>query len=464
MSAITDRIPQLPAQMPATASSTPTTPTSTVTAAAAGTTTPPALTPPTSTIPAFNPEPTARGLFDLQAAAQAPEAELLRHRFLCRQGSMLIVGNTGIGKSSLVMQMMIQWALGAGCFGIEPARPLRSLLVQGENDEQDMAEMRDGVAGSLQLTDEQRATVNRSVVVCHEVDRVCDEFADEVLDRLINQHNPDLVWIDPVFQYLDGDSNQQDVVSRFLRKTLGSLLKRHQCALIIVHHTNKPAKTKPIGNVNLRAYDAAGSAEFANWPRAMLSLQATNSSMTYKLVAAKRGGKLGWVMADGTTRCYEKPLSHSRLPGVIHWEEVAVAPANPAANNADGQQQQQPANADADDGLDDADRAILAALPVNGSEEKKVLVERVRVLNEIGKNTLDASMKKLILDKRLEEFQVRRPKTRAEVHVRRTQQQQPPLAPQQADNHQHHQQQQPPVAPPQPPEPQHHHHHQLPAG
>ncbi|NBR88056.1 MAG: hypothetical protein EBT61_21635, partial [Verrucomicrobia bacterium] len=77
---------------------------------------------------------------------------------------MLIVGNTGIGKSSLVMQMMIRWALGEGCFGINPARPLKSLLVQGENDEQDLAEMRDGVVGSLGLTTEQRATVNGSVV------------------------------------------------------------------------------------------------------------------------------------------------------------------------------------------------------------------------------------------------------------------------------------------------------------
>lgn len=188
--------------------------------------------------------------------------------------------------------------------------------------------------------------------------------------------------------------------------------------------------------------------------------------MNYKLVAAKRGGKLGWVMADGTTRCYEKLLSHSRVPGVIHWEEVAVAPANPAANNGDGheQQQQQPANAFGDDGLDDAGRAILAALPINGSVEKKVLVERVRQLSGIGKNTLDASMKKLIADGRLEEVQILRPKTRPAIHVRRVQQQQAQAEPPQPSEPQHHQQQQPAPTPSQDTATEHHHQQQPPAG
>ena len=34
---------------------------------------------------------------------------------------------------------------GRPLFGIVPARPLKSLLIQAENDEGDLAEMRDGV-------------------------------------------------------------------------------------------------------------------------------------------------------------------------------------------------------------------------------------------------------------------------------------------------------------------------------
>ena len=382
-----------------------------------------------------NPAPTATGLFDLRPSVEAPENELLRNRFLSRKGSMLIVGNTGIGKSSLVMQMMIQWALEVGCFGINPARPLKSLLVQGENDEQDLAEMRDGVVGSLELTDDQKALINANVVVCHEAERHSEEFVDEVLEPLIVSHQPDLVWIDPVFQYLGGDSNQQEDVSSFLRQHLGSLLKRHQCAVVLIHHTNKPAKPRNGPNNSnplLRAYDAAGSAEFGNWPRAMLSLQATKDGAIYNLVAAKRGARLGWLMPDGTTPCFIKPLTHSRQPGVIFWQEVemVVNPANPVIpavqppNQAANQPPPVPANPN--DGLNEADRAVLAGVPMNGSVEKKVLVAHVNKLTNIGVHRLGDSVKKLIAVPLIEQFRVRQPKTVAAVHLRRVAVEPPP--------------------------------------
>ena len=82
----------------------------------------------------------AKTLNELQRPIKNDGQELLRNRFLCRGGGLLLVGPTGIGKSSLSMQMMISWALGRGLFGVEPARPVISLLIQAENDEGDLAE------------------------------------------------------------------------------------------------------------------------------------------------------------------------------------------------------------------------------------------------------------------------------------------------------------------------------------
>jgi hypothetical protein len=83
--------------------------------------------------------------------------ELIKNRFLCRGGSLLLVGPTGVGKSSLSMQAAVRWAAGQPCFGLVPAGPLRVLIVQAENDEGDMAEMRDGVIAGLGLPPAEQA-------------------------------------------------------------------------------------------------------------------------------------------------------------------------------------------------------------------------------------------------------------------------------------------------------------------
>ena len=69
---------------------------------------------------------------------------ILGNRRLCKGGSCLFVGQSGIGKSSLCMQLAINWALGRTTFGIRPERPLKSLIVQAENDVGDVAEMFQG--------------------------------------------------------------------------------------------------------------------------------------------------------------------------------------------------------------------------------------------------------------------------------------------------------------------------------
>ena len=364
--------------------------------------------------PASNPPPSAKPLFCLRGSAANPDAELLQNRYLCRGGSLLLVGNTGIGKSSLNMQMMMRFAQGVEAFGIQPARPLKSLLIQGENDEADMVEMRDSVVRSLQLNDEQTAAINRNVLVCTEHDRVDDCFVAEVVEPLLAAHKPDLLWIDPVFQYLDGDSNQQQVVGSLLRGQVAPLIKRHNCAVVLIHHTGKPLKgAKRTSNPSLSAYDAAGSAEFSNWPRAVLSLQTTTQTGRYRLVAGKRGGRLGWRMPDRCTRTYEKLLQHSTEPGTIFWSEVVeAATPNTADNNQTGG-----CNAGEADERE-AHNKVLARVPAEGIE-RKALKKLTNEQTAIGLNRLDAVIDELIAENTLEPFNVQRPGKKPAVHVRR---------------------------------------------
>jgi RecA-family ATPase len=156
--------------------------------------------------------PPARRLGELVLAVGNDKAELLRHRYLCQGAGLLIVGPTGIGKSSLEMQMMILWALGREAFGIQPARPLKSLLVQAENDDGDLVEMRDGVIRGLELSREDAAAACDRIIVVREDSRTGVGFFAGTLRPLVTEHRPDLVWIDPALSYLGGEaSSQKDV-------------------------------------------------------------------------------------------------------------------------------------------------------------------------------------------------------------------------------------------------------------
>ena len=90
---------------------------------------------------------------------------MIRHRFLYRKGICLLLGPTGVGKSSFLMQWAIYLGAGRTLFGLEPGQRYRDgmkiLLIQAENDEGDLAEMRDGVlAGSTELSEVELSLLN----------------------------------------------------------------------------------------------------------------------------------------------------------------------------------------------------------------------------------------------------------------------------------------------------------------
>ncbi len=93
--------------------------------------------------------PPSRKLRELRRSdPEADASDLISERFLYRGGVCLLVGPTGAGKSSLLMQLAIHLAVGKTLFGLQPGavyrkKGMRILLVQAENDEAELAKMRD---------------------------------------------------------------------------------------------------------------------------------------------------------------------------------------------------------------------------------------------------------------------------------------------------------------------------------
>lgn len=264
---------------------------------------------------------------ELKLPKSDDENELLKHRFLCRGGGVLLLGQSGIGKSSFIAQIAMCWSLGKPAFGIEPARPLKILVIQAENDDGDMAEMRDGVqAGMIKsalFAKDEDVLATQSV---HTL-RVTTATGEKV-GELLMKYAPgfDLVILDPLFAYIGGDVMQARDVSRFLREIINPVVEKLNIGIIIVHHNNKPSRDKnnhewTAGDL---AYLGAGSAELTNWARAVIAIRSIGSDSIYELCAPKRGKRLGWQDAEGH-RTQNKLIGHSETG--ICWHELSAEEA-----------------------------------------------------------------------------------------------------------------------------------------
>jgi hypothetical protein len=93
---------------------------------------------------------------------------LLGNRFLCVEGGLLFIGPSGIGKSSASIQQDIRWSIGEPAFGIAPARPLKIVTIQAEDDAGDLSEMVRGACLHLELSPEEDQLSRESCAYyCH---------------------------------------------------------------------------------------------------------------------------------------------------------------------------------------------------------------------------------------------------------------------------------------------------------
>lgn len=270
-----------------------------------------------------------RYLFDVQRPPPGDESELIKDRFLCRGGGALLIGQTGKGKSSLAMQAMLSFSIGRALFGITPNGPLKCLLVQAENDDGDLTEARDGVEWAtmgVDEDDETRAMMRGNTMVVSE-NSLVGERMFTVLGKRLAVFKPDLLIIDPALSFTEGDTSASRDVGRFLRQQLNPLLSAHQCGCLLIHHTPKPSSDKRAVNHSGSSYAGLGSAEWANWARAVLTVEELGGGR-FKLHAPKRGGRLGWRDSEGNP-AYFKTLEHSTNEAGFCWQEVTGAAGFP---------------------------------------------------------------------------------------------------------------------------------------
>ena len=270
---------------------------------------------PTTTLPGV-------GILDLMKVdpENDPNALLGERRWFCRGNIGIMYGESGLGKSSLLAQLLIGWSIGLPVLGIEPVMPIRSLLVQAENDLGDLSEMMRGVTEGMDINEpKDLETINAGVRIMTEAGVSGAGNVLSYLKPLMESFRPDLLVIDPLFAFIGGNASDQEVASPFIRNMLMPLAAEYGCAILLVHHTNKPGQ-------NGRPASFAGSQEWENAARMTMSLHSREGGGAV-LEARKRGLRLGWMDAAGE-RTTRKVVRYSAE--YITWVEDKTAAANEA--------------------------------------------------------------------------------------------------------------------------------------
>jgi hypothetical protein len=260
--------------------------------------------------------------------------------------------------------------------------------------------MKCGVFNGLNLSEQEQADACANISVYQESSKTGSELCQDVLEPLLSAVKPDLLWLDPALAYLGADMSSQKDVGAFLRNNLAPLLLKHNCAVVIIHHTNKISKD-PDKQMTDVSYLGAGSAEWINWSRAMLALRKTDVENLYELVAAKRGARLKWRTADGESLAFKKYIGHSKRPDTICWVEMAVGDAELLRANSGKTAE-----------------AVLKYVPATDLISKEDLLT-VCNQNGIGKNLAPKLINELVDGHRLIECHVPRPGTRPKILLSR---------------------------------------------
>jgi hypothetical protein len=231
----------------------------------------------------------------LQFDPQNDPDNLIGNRWITRGSSMIISGGTGIGKSSLMMQIIVRWCLGLDFFGIKPIKPLKIGVIQAENDTGDLAEAFRGVI-KRRVDSEQMNLLQKNLEFRTETVRTGEAFL-AFARRFIHRSKLDLIIADPLFSYFGGDLSDQSEVSVFLRNKLQPILHETKVAWIWMHHVTKPQRKdtgEPLTTMEL-AHSGFGSSELANWAREIAVLHEVGQfkPRRFQLAFCKRGGRIG---------------------------------------------------------------------------------------------------------------------------------------------------------------------------
>jgi hypothetical protein len=342
---------------------------------------------------------------------------IVGYRFLCRGCGMLVIAPTGLGKSTLSIQLAILWSVGRNAFGIFPHKSRRILIIQSEDDEGDCVEMAQMAKQLLKPEELEQCRRNTKLIQCNDLSglRLIEALRAELAQAKKEERPYDLIILNPYQAYLGGDIYKTTDNHDFLHGMLNPVLRDFNVAIIIICHT---PKTRYIKFDDLNWWDlaqiGAGASNVSDWARAILAIvpQASDPKL-FRFFAAKRGDRIGdkW-QEEGRSRYF----SHAPNGHVMCWHDAseeqvkAATEATEAKAAKNGHQRKE---------IDLKKLFNLCLSPLEWISKEEFQLNAKKTIWGIGLN-LASTLLKVGVEKGLVEVEERpRPKTNAEKFYRR---------------------------------------------
>lgn len=158
-------------------------------------------------------------------------------------GAGIIAAAPGVGKTLLSVDMAIDMALGNKYLTYSVERPMKILYLSLEMPEGPFQLFQKKLATNL--TDEQLEILNENFLIAPvgEMILLDKKPGEDFVNGLIEDHNPDIVFIDSLSQVLM--ELQSDVEVRKFMSVINKFRRNHGTSFIFIHHNKKPVENKP---------------------------------------------------------------------------------------------------------------------------------------------------------------------------------------------------------------------------
>jgi len=246
---------------------------------------------------------------------------VIGNRWLCKGGSLLLVSQSGVGKSSFAMQFLVSLCTHKEFFGIKAKRPLRVVMLQAENDLGDVAEAYQDITGGMDLYPADQRNLDENLFIYRDTNSVGHKFL-ESMRTLIELHRADVILVDPLLSFAGIEVADQKQMTDFLRHGVAKVLEDTGCILVAIHHTTKPksANDKEGQTIADLAYSGAGASELVNYVREVgVLVRQPGEAPVFKFSLTKRRGRAGMKDFRGEFKG-DIMVRHSRVEGKIKWE------------------------------------------------------------------------------------------------------------------------------------------------